>query len=57
MAIGAGMATVGYYANDLTIGEFRNSTTVRIKNEQRGLHLNNLSYLGPIIMGVGGKFI
>lgn len=57
MAIGAGMATVGYYANDLTIGEFRNSTSVRIKNEQRGLHLNNLSYLGPIIMGVGGKFI
>ncbi|CAO1358104.1 unnamed protein product [Diamesa serratosioi] len=57
MAIGAGMATVGYYANDLTIGEFRNSTSVRIKNEQRGLHLNNLSYLGPIIMGVGGFIV
>lgn len=55
MAIGASMATIGYYSQDLTFGEFRNHTTVRVKNEQRGLHLNNLSYLGPIIMGVGGK--
>lgn len=49
------MATIGYYSNDFAVGEFRNNTTVRIKNEQRGLHLNNLSYMGPIIMGVGGE--
>lgn len=55
MIIGASMATIGYYANDFALGEFRSNTTVRIKNDQRGLHLNNLSYMGPIIMGVGGK--
>jgi hypothetical protein len=56
MVIGASMATIGYYSNDFAIGEFRNNTTVRVKNEQRGLHLNNLSYMGPIIMGVGGEY-
>lgn len=57
MVIGASMATIGYYANDFALGEYRNNTSVRIKNEQRGLHLNNLSYMGPIIMGVGGEFL
>lgn len=56
MVIGASMATIGYYSNDFGIGEFRNNSTVRVKNEQRGLHLNNLSYMGPIIMGVGGEY-
>lgn len=55
MIIGASMATIGYYSNDLFVGEFRSNSTVRVRNEQRGLHLNNLSYMGPIIMGVGGK--
>lgn len=45
----------GYYAEDLSIGqEVRGNTTVRIKNESRGFHLNNLSYAGPIVMGFGG---
>lgn len=58
MLIGAGMATVGYYANDFALGETKNHTgTVRVKSEQRGLHLNNLSYLGPIVMGVGGEYL
>jgi hypothetical protein len=58
MLIGGSMATVGYYANDFAIGELKNHTgTVRVKSEQRGLHLNNLSYLGPIVMGVGGKYL
>lgn len=48
---------IGYYSNDFALGEFRNNSTVRIKNEQRGLHLNNLSYMGPIIMGVGGECV
>lgn len=58
MVIGVSMATIGYYSNEFVIGESRNGTAhsggVR-KSEQRGLHLNNLSYMGPIVMGVGGK--
>ena len=56
MSVGAGMATIGYYAVE-PINEFRNGTTVRVKQEQRGLHLNNLSYVGPIIMGFGGEIL
>lgn len=55
MSVGAGMATIGYYAVE-PLGEFRNGTTVRVKQEQKGLHLNNLSYVGPIIMGFGGEY-
>ena len=56
MVIGAGMATIGYYSSqDFMIGEFRNNSTIRVKNDQRGLHLNNMAYLGPVIMGVGGE--
>jgi len=55
MVIGATMATIGYYSNDFMLGEVKHNTTIRVRNEQRGLHLNNLSYMGPIIMGVGGK--
>lgn len=48
----------GYYAEDLSIGqEVRGNTTVRIKNESRGFHLNNLSYAGPIVMGFGGMLM
>lgn len=46
----------GYYADQLSIrSEIRGNSTVNIKNESRGFHLNNLSYAGPIVMGVGGK--
>lgn len=46
----------GYYADDLSIAqEVRGNHTVRVKNESRGFHLNNLSYAGPIVMGVGGN--
>lgn len=49
---------VGYYADQLSVAqEVRGNHTVRVKNESRGFHLNNLSYAGPIVMGVGGKFI
>lgn len=53
------MATIGYYTNTHA-HELRANGTVaqfRFKNENRGLHLNNLSYLGPIIMGVGGFIV
>ncbi|XP_055601811.1 serine-rich adhesin for platelets [Uranotaenia lowii] len=60
MLVGGGMATVGYYANNFpSLSDLKsNSTsTIRVRNEQRGLHLNNLSYVGPIIMGVGGFIV
>lgn len=28
---------------------------MKVKNDSKGTHLNNLSYAGPMIMGVGGK--
>ncbi|GAB6029943.1 hypothetical protein CHUAL_005638 [Chamberlinius hualienensis] len=55
IAIGAAMATVGYYANELSLEEqTTGNLTVQVKNASRGFHLNNLSYVGPIIMGFGG---
>lgn len=51
------MATVGYYTNHFP-HDLRTNTTIstfRYKSDNRGLHLNNLSYIGPIVMGVGGK--
>lgn len=49
---------IGYYAEHLSVGqEIRGNATVRVKNESRGFHLNNLSYVGPIVMGFGGKNI
>ncbi|XP_050091583.1 uncharacterized protein LOC126575090 [Anopheles aquasalis] len=61
MAVGGGMATVGYYANNFpSLSDLRSNSstsTIRVKNEHRGLHLNNLSYVGPIIMGVGGFIV
>lgn len=45
----------GYYADQLSVAqEIRGNHTVAVKNESRGFHLNNLSYAGPIVMGVGG---
>jgi len=50
------MTFKGYYADQLSVGqEIRGNHTVAVKNESRGFHLNNLSYAGPIVMGVGGK--
>ncbi|XP_067645831.1 uncharacterized protein [Eurosta solidaginis] len=58
MLLGAGMATIGYYADYLSTGsELRGNATVRVKNDLKGLHLNNLSYVGPIVMGFGGFIV
>ncbi|XP_053593773.1 uncharacterized protein LOC103580750 [Microplitis demolitor] len=58
MLLGACMATIGYYADQLSVAqEIRGNMTVRVKNESRGFHLNNLSYAGPIVMGVGGFIV
>lgn len=48
----------GYFADQLSEAqEIRGNRTIKVKNESRGFHLNNLSYAGPIVMGVGGKKI
>ncbi|ERL87370.1 hypothetical protein D910_04765 [Dendroctonus ponderosae] len=58
MLLGAAMATIGYYADQLSVAqEIRGNHTVAVKNESRGFHLNNLSYAGPIVMGVGGFIV
>ncbi|KAF7266097.1 uncharacterized protein LOC143203970 [Rhynchophorus ferrugineus] len=58
MVLGAAMATIGYYADQLSVAqEIRGNHTVAVKNESRGFHLNNLSYAGPIVMGVGGFIV
>uniref|UniRef100_A0A8D8WC49 Transmembrane protein 200A n=1 Tax=Cacopsylla melanoneura TaxID=428564 RepID=A0A8D8WC49_9HEMI len=56
MVIGGSMATIGYYADSLSPKPvFRSNSTVRIKS--KGFHLNNLSYAGPIVMGIGGFIV
>ncbi|CAH1115452.1 unnamed protein product [Psylliodes chrysocephalus] len=58
MVLGAAMATIGYYADHLSAApEFKANFTVRAKNETKSFHLNNLSYAGPIVMGVGGFIV
>ncbi|XP_076390536.1 uncharacterized protein LOC100878103 isoform X2 [Megachile rotundata] len=58
MLLGTCMATIGYFADQLSEAqEIRGNLTIRVKNESRGFHLNNLSYAGPIVMGVGGFIV
>ncbi|XP_056633705.1 uncharacterized protein LOC130898996 [Diorhabda carinulata] len=58
MVLGAAMATIGYYADHLSATpEFKGNFTFRTKNETKSFHLNNLSYAGPIVMGVGGFIV
>ncbi|CAB3373756.1 Hypothetical predicted protein [Cloeon dipterum] len=58
MVLGASMAILGYYADTLSVNqEIRGNTTIKVKNESRGFHLNNFSYAGPIVMGVGGFIV
>lgn len=48
--------SIGYYADQLSVAqEIRGNITVKVKNESRGFHLNNLSYAGPVVMGLGGN--
>lgn len=45
----------GYYAEHIaTDNDTRSNSTVR-KSDSKGIHLHNLSYAGPIVMGCGGK--
>ncbi|CAH2091111.1 unnamed protein product [Euphydryas editha] len=58
MLLGAAMAVIGYYADTLSVAEeVRGNSTISVKDESRGFHLNNLSYAGPIVMGFGGFIV
>ncbi|KAF6202934.1 hypothetical protein GE061_003341 [Apolygus lucorum] len=60
MFIGTTMATLGYYADQLSVShEVQANSTVEIRTKSKGFrfHLNNLSYAGPIVMGVGGFIV
>lgn len=58
IACGAAMATLGFYSDHLsTVEERRGNSTVLIKNENRDWQLDSLTYLGPMVMGLGGFII
>lgn len=59
IAIGASLMAVGFYAEPLSIkGEkIVNGTVVIIRNRSKFFHLSNMSYVGPIVMGIGGFVI
>lgn len=47
---------LGYYAEHIAPdNDNRSNSTVRVKSDSKGIHLHNLSYAGPIVMGCGGK--
>lgn len=47
---------LGYYAEHIAPdNDARSNSTVRVKSDSKGIHLHNLSYAGPIVMGCGGK--
>lgn len=47
---------LGYYAEHISRPTETHNSTVRVKPDSKsGIHLHNLSYAGPIVMGCGGK--
>ncbi|XP_015913124.1 serine-rich adhesin for platelets-like [Parasteatoda tepidariorum] len=53
--IGAVMATLGFYTDHLSkVEETKGNTTVWVKNEAKDSNLGFLTYLGPVVMGIGG---
>ncbi|XP_042898051.1 uncharacterized protein [Parasteatoda tepidariorum] len=58
LIIGTTMSVVGFYADTLST-EIRESgnSTIEVTDRDRQYHLHNLTYVGPVIMGLGGFFI
>ena len=52
---------LGYYSDQINIPtELQSNSSnaaVRFKNDLKGFHLNNFSYVGPIVMGFGGFIV
>ncbi|KAL5242978.1 hypothetical protein ACI65C_010388 [Semiaphis heraclei] len=65
MAVGAIMAIIGYYAEQLSSDDIvtktdngNSSTSIRTtKTTKKSSHIYKLSYAGPIVMGVGGFIV
>ncbi|KAF0760444.1 Uncharacterized protein FWK35_00031654 [Aphis craccivora] len=65
MAVGAIMAIIGYYAEQLSSDDIvtktdsgNSSTSIRTtKSTKKSSHIYKLSYAGPIVMGVGGFIV
>ncbi|XP_076328782.1 uncharacterized protein LOC143234969 [Tachypleus tridentatus] len=56
--VGTVMSVVGFYADPLaTYLEQRGNETMAVLNEVKKFHLHNLTYAGPVIMGIGGIVI
>lgn len=51
IGLGMAMAGIGYYAHDLAIVHKSHNETIIDKTRQ--LQFQSLSYVGPVIMGVG----
>lgn len=58
LAIGTTMSVVGFYAETLSTEVIEsNNRTVEVTDPDRQYHLHNLTYVGPVIMGLGGFVI
>lgn len=58
LIIGTTMSVVGFYADSLST-EIRESgnSTIEVRDQDRHYHLHNLTYVGPVIMGLGGFMV
>ncbi|XP_054715997.1 uncharacterized protein LOC129225574 [Uloborus diversus] len=60
IAIGVGMTVFGFYADTFAVQEHLDEATnrtVSVVNEHLKLHIHNLTYVGPVFMGIGGMLI
>lgn len=60
IAIGVGMTVFGFYADTFAVHERfdeKANKTVFEMNETIRMHIHNLTYVGPVIMGLGGMLI
>ncbi|KAF7488370.1 hypothetical protein SSS_05561 [Sarcoptes scabiei] len=59
LIMGTVMSIVGFFADSLAMeqAELNNGTYVSTINKGTKLHLHNLTYVGPVIMGLGGIVI
>lgn len=58
LVIGTTMSVVGFYAETLSTEVIESGNrTVEVTDPDRQYHLHNLTYVGPVIMGLGGFVI
>lgn len=58
LVIGTTMSVVGFYAETLSTELIESGNrTVEVTDPDRQYHLHNLTYVGPVIMGLGGFVI